>query len=357
VVFTDLAKHLEVVAQSRVDLNSRGMSLVETMIVLGIVSTMGLAMATMMNNSAKMQQSLRITAEINDAANSIQLILQSSDRCAKAFRLSSSQNAQKLHEPVKIFEPESGTILFDQGTDKGGWKVSTIKFRPLTEPRGEGTTPLPAMPSGGVVNLWFKTEKTDSTFFGPKDIWRNFAVSVKTDASGKMLACSTQNQLHRKIVVGEGRLFRFDPGVAGSVYNNSSNILDFNNGLFNSKINDPSGLVGGGYRQSPSASVECDPGYIIDGCKICTAAVTDPCVTLVDSQSISTGGSSFTAIRDLPHSLMWISSIDDQAGRCTLTHRMEFWGPLIDLGGLPTGAYKAALSGTFARPIALCIKQ
>lgn len=168
-----------------------GFSLVEVMVVIGIMAVMGLAFSTMMVNSAKQAKSVSQKGDFNSLINELQAYFNNSGNCIAAF---GGAGGTTLNASIKPTSPQNVSIVLGSGTTlkggpnefygKGGDQLKIDKVHLVNEEAVSGSDQK-------LITLEIAVDRGEAAV-GGRSLGHKFPILVNVDSSRKIQGCYGQ---------------------------------------------------------------------------------------------------------------------------------------------------------------------
>jgi prepilin-type N-terminal cleavage/methylation domain-containing protein len=111
--------------------SQRGLTLIEVMIVVGLVSVLTYAITTVMVSSTRQAQSVMAKTEFTDLINTMQSLFNNTANCTQALQgVSLKQNPADFPQSVRV---QMGETLLQEGLRYGSFTISRLRFTGKTD--------------------------------------------------------------------------------------------------------------------------------------------------------------------------------------------------------------------------------
>lgn len=157
----------------------RGFTLVQVLVVLGIMAIIGYAFTTMMVNSAREAKSVSAKADFNSLTNTMQSFFNNTDTCLTTFGGADAPNLTTIPTPISLKVGAAEKI------EAGKYGSLEIKSLNVTDKQ-------PSSENGQwVITLVLEADRGAGAV-GGSSLRHEFKLLAELDATGKMTACSGQ---------------------------------------------------------------------------------------------------------------------------------------------------------------------
>ncbi|MFN3455067.1 MAG: type II secretion system protein J, partial [Pseudobdellovibrio sp.] len=163
--------------------NTKGMSLVELMVVAAIMVIIGLGIATMMQNAYRAQRGIDAKDNQRDAVARIRNLLNNKLACLNTISPGSARNISTVPFTLTQLRDESNVASFAQGVLHESGTLAYDRYEFYAQ-----STPSASIPTERIINLRLWLNK-QGDITGPRAIRTEMKVKARLDASNRIIEC------------------------------------------------------------------------------------------------------------------------------------------------------------------------